>query len=127
MKKQRQPPPARSQITRGTRQTVLEARASVWTTRDHEIIRKWASEVGAEPATGEATASGPASTLKVVDGGTGLRFNFPGVSPFRVISWDEWLDHFTSHDLTFVYDDDGPGRPTSARYRIVPASELSSR
>ena len=91
-----------------------------------KIIRAWASEVSAEPATGEATPSGPASVLKVADGGTGLRFNFPGVSPFRAISWDEWLDHFTSHDLTFVYDDAEPGRPTSARYRIVPASELSS-
>ena len=126
MPKRRPPPPARSQITRGTRETVLEAGASVWATRDHEIIRAWASEVGAEPATGEATPSGPASALKVADGGTGLRFNFPGVSPFRAISWDEWLDHFRSHDLAFVYDDTEPGRAKSARYRIVPASELST-
>jgi hypothetical protein len=126
MKKKRPPQPATSHITRGTREKVLEAGASVWVTRDHALIRAWASEVDAEPATGEATASGPASALKVADGGTGLRFNFPGVSPFRAISWDEWLDHFSSHDLTFVYDEAEPGRPTSARYRIVPASELLS-
>jgi hypothetical protein len=126
MPKKQPPLPAKSQITRGTRETVLEAGASVWATRDHDIIRGWASEVDAEPATGEATTSGPASALKVTDGGTGLRFNFPGVSPFRAISWDEWLDHFRSHDLAFVYDDTEPGRPKSARYRIVPASELST-
>jgi hypothetical protein len=126
MPKRRPPLPARSQITRGTRETVLEAGASVWATRDHKMIRAWASEVGAEPATGEATTSGPASAMKVTDGGTGLRFNFPGVSRFRAISWDEWFDHFKSHDLTFVYDDTEAGRQTSARYRIVPASELSS-
>jgi hypothetical protein len=126
MSKEHPPLPESSQITRGTRETVLEAGATVWATRDHDSIRAWAHEVGAEPATGEATVSGPASAMKVADGGTGLRFNFPGVSPFRGISWDEWLDHFTSHDLTFVYDDPEPGRPTSARYRIVPASELPS-
>jgi hypothetical protein len=126
MLKKQPPHAARSQITRGTRETVLETGDSVWATRDHKIIRAWASEVGAEPATGEATPSGPASAMKVADGGTGLRFNFPGVSRFRSISWDEWLEHFRSHDLTFVYDDAEPGRPTSARYRIVPASELPS-
>ena len=106
---------------------MLEAGAvRVGDARPHDHSRM-GQRGGAEPATGEATPSGPASVLKVADGGTGLRFNFPGVSPFRAISWDEWLDHFTSHDLTFVYDDAEPGRPTSARYRIVPASELSSR
>ena len=123
--KQPRPRPARSRIALGTRESVVEDGASVWATRDHKVIRAWASEVSAEPATGEATTSGPASAMKVADGGTGLRFNFPGVSRFRAISWDEWLDHFSSHDLAFVYDDTAPGRPQSATYRIVPASELS--
>ena len=29
----------------------------------------------------------------VADGGTGLRFNFPGMSPFRGISWAERFVH----------------------------------
>jgi hypothetical protein len=74
------------------------------TTRDHETIRQWASRHQAEPATGEATASGPA-TVEVRDGGSGLRFNFPGYARFRPITWDEWLSHFDRHDLLFVYEE----------------------
>jgi hypothetical protein len=42
-------------------------------TRDHEMIRRWAARHHAEPATGEATASGPA-TVDLNDGGAGIRF-----------------------------------------------------
>jgi hypothetical protein len=94
-------------------------------TRDHAVIREWARLVGAEPATGEATASGRASSMKVVDGGSGLRFNFPGVGRFREISWTEWFDHFNRHDLTFVFDNPGASDPPSARYRIVLTSDLA--
>ena len=59
----------------------------------------------AEPATGEATASGPA-TLKVTDGGAGIRFNFPGIARFRPISWSEWFDNFDFHGLTFVFEEE---------------------
>jgi hypothetical protein len=96
----------------------------VLATRDHEIIREWARMFDAEPATGEATASGPASAMKVDDGGTGLRFNFPGVSRFRSISWDEWFDHFHHHDLTFVFDNPEECHPPSARYRLVRTDEV---
>lgn len=116
--------PETRRIPNITRETAPAPGATVLSTRDHEIIRAWANGVGAEPATGEATSSGPACTMSVADGGTGLRFNFPGVSPFRAIAWTEWFDHFNSHDLTFVYDNRQPGRPPSARYRIVRTSEL---
>lgn len=36
-------------------------------TREHALIREWAARHGAEPATGEATPSGPA-TINVKDG-----------------------------------------------------------
>jgi hypothetical protein len=74
-------------------------------TRDHEMIRRWAERHKAEPATGEATASGPA-TVTVNDGGAGIRFNFPSVSRFRPISWDEWFENFEAHGLTFVYEEE---------------------
>ncbi len=119
--------PEKRHIPAVTRETPPEARATVISTRDHELIREWARGLGAEPATGEATSSGPATALKVVDGGTGLRFNFPGMSPFREISWAEWFDHFNSHDLTFVYDNAREGETPSARYRIVPTAELTNR
>ena len=72
-------------------------------TREHEVIRRWAAEHRADPATGEATRSGPA-TIAVNDGGAGLRFNFPGFARFRPISWEEWLHHFDEHALLFLFE-----------------------
>jgi hypothetical protein len=73
-------------------------------TRDHDEIRRWAVAHGAEPATGEATASGPA-TVHVTDGGVGIRFNFPGAAVFRPISWAEWFEYFDRLRLVFVYEE----------------------
>ena len=74
-------------------------------TTDRDLIRAWAIRHSAEPATGEATASGPA-TMSVNDGGVGIRFNFPGVGRFRPISWDEWFEHFDRNRLVFVYEEE---------------------
>ena len=74
-------------------------------TREHEVIRRWAARHQAEPETGEATSSGPA-TIHVNDGGAGIRFNFPGFARFRPITWDEWFSHFDECRLTFVYEAD---------------------
>lgn len=73
-------------------------------TRDHDAIRHWATAHGAEPATGEATKSGPAK-IAVNDGGVGIRFNFPGFAPFRPIEWTEWFDHFDQHELLFIFEE----------------------
>lgn len=91
-------------------------------TRDHAVIRRWAARRKAEPATGEATASGP-STVKVSDGDAGVRFNFHGASPFRPIGWDEWLENFDRHKLLFVYEEQAPDGAPSMRYRLVKAEE----
>lgn len=96
---------------------------AVMATEDHELIRKWAAQHEAEPATGEATPSGPA-TLSVQDGGAGVRFNFPAAAQFRPITWEEWFQNFTRHELMFVYENDVPGRPPSPRYRLVPKQTL---
>jgi hypothetical protein len=92
-------------------------------TRDHEVIRRWATLHQAEPATGEATRSGPA-TVNVNDGSVGIRFNFPGFGPFRSISWAEWLEHLDHHELTFVYEN-VPHEEQShgPRYRIVKTAD----
>jgi hypothetical protein len=81
-------------------------------TRDPELIRAWATRHRAEPATGEATASGPA-TVDVRDGGVGIRFNFPGAGRYRPISWDEWLAHFERYRLVFVYEEETADRAYS--------------
>jgi hypothetical protein len=92
-------------------------------TRDHELVRRWAQRRHAEPATGQATDTGP-QTIDVHDQGTALRFNFPGVERFRQIEWTEWLDHFDQHTLVFVYERDAPGVTPSNRYRLLPARRL---
>ena len=94
------------------------ASASVISTRDHALIRQWAEKRHAEPATGEQTASGPA-ILKVNDQGAGVRFNFPGVSRFRPISWDEWFENFDAHGCIFVCDNEARDGAVSNRYQIV--------
>ena len=93
----------------GFPQGKAEDASSVIATRDHEVIRQWAARHQAEPATGEATRSGPA-TVGVQDGGPGIRFNFPGIARFRPITWDEWFEHFSRHGLTFVYETELPDR-----------------
>jgi hypothetical protein len=100
------------------RADTVDLKAPVVSTRDHVLIRRWAEQRQAEPATGEASSSGPA-TVHVADGGAGVRFNFPGQGSFRPISWEEWFENFDRHGCAFVYDNDMPDAPRSARYRIV--------
>ena len=108
-------------------QRVESADTPVWDstqvvfTRDHEVIKRWAAQRQAEPATGEATSSGPA-TVNVTDGGAGVRFNFPGAGLFRSIAWDEWFANFDRHQCAFVFDSDS-SQPMSNRYRIVKAED----
>lgn len=103
-----------------------DAPAVLWSTREPEVIRKWAALHEAEPATGEATSTGSRSSMKVDDGGSGLRFNFPGAGRFREISWDEWFEHFGRHDLVFVCDDPEGALVPGANYRLVRAKDLAA-
>ncbi len=89
-------------------------------TRDHATIRRWAALHQAEPATGEATASGPA-TVAVDDGAAGVRFNFPGMACFRPIGWEEWLAHFDQHQLLFVYDEQDPEQISRRAHELFDA------
>jgi hypothetical protein len=122
MASDRQPPPEQPR-TRALKpiESPFRGASRVVFTRDHDVIRRWAAERQAEPATGQASSSGPA-TARVNDGGAGIRFNFPGIGAFRPISWDEWLANFDQHACAFVFDDDAV-RPLSSRYRIVKAEE----
>jgi hypothetical protein len=114
--------PEPDQIPKRVRaETLLSPSTHVVFTRDHAVIRDWAAKRQAVPATGEATATGPA-TVNVKDGGAGVRFNFPGIGTYRPIEWEEWFENFDRHDCAFVYDNDA-ATPASSRYRIVMASE----
>jgi hypothetical protein len=89
-------------------------------TRDREAIRSWARLHDAEPATGEATTSGP-SIVDVNVGGAGIRFNFPGFGRFRPISWDEWFDNFYRHELVFVYEEIDPAAVEQRAWHLAEA------
>ena len=121
MKAEDQVLPEHGQISRVRADMPLAPSDHVIFTRDHDIIREWAEKRQAAPATGEATASGPA-TVDVRDGGAGVRFNFPGTGAYRPIEWDEWFENFDRHECAFVFDNEGS--TVSNRYRIVKASEF---
>jgi hypothetical protein len=121
MKAQEHVLPEHGQISRVRADMPLAPSTHVIFTRDHDVIQEWAKKRQAAPATGEATASGPA-TINVKDGGAGVRFNFPGTGAYRPIEWDEWFENFDRHDCAFVFDNDGSPQ-MSNRYRIVKASE----
>jgi len=116
--------PTHQRVTRVTRDEPADDGVTALATRDHAVIQEWAALVGAVPATGESTESGPASSMKVNDGGSGLRFNFPGIARFREIPWTEWLDHFNRHDLTFLFDNPRGHQPPSARFRLVRTEDV---
>lgn len=68
-------------------------------TSKHDVIRKWAEERDATPATVEGTEHG--DHLGV------LRFDFPGYGgdELRHVSWDEWFDTFDRRRLNFIYQE----------------------
>jgi hemerythrin superfamily protein len=66
-------------------------------TRSHEVIRRWAEERQAAPAT---TPGGDPERPRV------LRFNFPGYDrKLQEISWDAWFGTFDERDLVFIYQE----------------------
>lgn len=68
-------------------------------TRSHEVIRAWAEERGAKPATVPGTEH---------DGRAGvLRFNFPDYESDGIeeISWDEWFEPFDQRKLVFLFQE----------------------
>ncbi|RJL30086.1 Rho termination factor N-terminal domain-containing protein [Bailinhaonella thermotolerans] len=69
-------------------------------TTSHEVIKQWAEERGATPATVEGTSHD--DHLGV------LRFDFPGYGGggrLRHVSWDEWFHTFDERGLNFIYQE----------------------
>ena len=67
-------------------------------TTSHEVIRQWAQDRDAVPATVEGTEHG--DHLGV------LRFDFGGDSEqLRHVSWDEWFETFDARQLNFLYQE----------------------
>jgi len=81
------------------------SRVGVVATRDHAVIRAWATRHGAEPALSRAASTG-GHAVDVNDGGAAIRFNFPGAAIFPLIGWDQWLERFDQEGLTFVHEEE---------------------
>jgi hypothetical protein len=76
-------------------------------TTSHEVIRTWAEERDAVPATVEGTEHG--GRLGV------LRFDFGGKDEkLRHVTWDEWFETFDERGLNFIYQETrSDGRPST--------------
>jgi hypothetical protein len=88
-------------------------------TTNHDVIRKWAEERNAIPATVEGTKQ--RDTISV------LRFDFPlgpSRSRLRHVSWDEWFKAFDERGLNFIYQEQTTNGRQSNFFRLEnPARE----
>ncbi|WP_228829633.1 hypothetical protein [Nocardia beijingensis] len=83
-------------------------------TRNHDVIRRWAAQRGARPATVPGSEH---------DGRLGvLRFDFPGYggAVLRRVGWDEWFATFDARNLRFWYQEPSADRPRSNFNRLEP-------
>jgi predicted HTH domain antitoxin len=77
-------------------------------TTDHDVIRQWAEERKAVPATVAGTEH--SGHLGV------LRLDFPGYSGDRLqeVSWDDWFEAFDKRRLNFIYQQkQSSGKPSN--------------
>jgi hypothetical protein len=80
-------------------------------TTSHEVIRRWAEDRDAVPATVEGTEHG--DHLGV------LRFDFGGDSEnLRHVSWDEWFATFDARNLNFLYQEERKDGNQSNFFRL---------
>ncbi|MBX6341750.1 MAG: hypothetical protein IRY97_04775 [Thermomicrobiaceae bacterium] len=68
-------------------------------TRSHEVIKRWAEERNATPATVPGTEHGNRPGV--------LRFDFPGYGgqELQHISWDDWFTTFDERNLVFLFQE----------------------
>jgi hypothetical protein len=68
-------------------------------TRNHDVIRAWAEERNAVPATVDSARSN--GDIRV------LRFDFPGYGgqSLRKVEWDGWFRTFDDRNLVFVFQE----------------------
>lgn len=99
----------------------MPSRAQSKTTNDHEEIRRWAEERGAQPACVKRTGS---------RGDIGmLRLDFPGYSgeeSLQPVSWDDWFEKFDERNLALVYQDTTAGGAKSNFNKLVSRESMET-
>lgn len=85
----------------GRSKTKMPASKSSMITTDHDVIRKWAEERGAKPATVIGTGGNEIGVLRLM---------FPGYSAGRSkslkeISWEEFFRKFDENNLAFIFQE----------------------
>jgi hypothetical protein len=89
-------------------------------TRNHDVIRRWAEERQAQPATVPGTEH---------DGRPGvLTFDFPGYGGERLkhVSWDEWFRTFDERNLVYLFQERlNNGRPSNHFHFDSPEREAA--
>ena len=83
------------------------------TTKDHEIIRKWAEARGGHPARVGGTER---------DGAGVIRIQFPeseGPNELEPIAWDDFFAKFDENELAFLYQETTSEGQVSRFNRLV--------
>ena len=70
-------------------------------TTDHIIIKKWATERGAKPATVVGTGGKEAGVLRLMFSG----YSAGSSKSLQEISWDEFFKTFDENNLALIYQD----------------------
>ncbi len=71
-------------------------------TTDHAVIKKWAQDRGAKPASVKGTGGNDIGVLRLM---------FPGyvagrTQSLKEITWDEFFRKFDENNLAFIYQDE---------------------
>jgi hypothetical protein len=104
--------PASKQAASGTHSQGLSH-----TTTDHDEIRNWAEQRGAQPACVKGT--GGKSDVGM------LRLDFPGYSEdsLQAIEWDDFFEKFDEQGLALVYQEKTAGGAVSNFNKLISRSE----
>lgn len=88
--------------SRGSGKSSAATQGSSKITTDHAVIKKWAENRGAKPATVKGTGGNDIGVLRLM---------FPGYGEgrsqsLRGITWDEFFRKFDENNLAFIYQDE---------------------
>ncbi len=87
--------------TRQSRNIAAKSKSSSNITTDHSLIRKWAEERGAKPASVKGTGGKSIGVIRLMFPGYGAERS----QSLREITWEEFFKKFDENNLAFIYQD----------------------